>query len=67
MPETACESPIRRVVIKDAAVPFVARGGRVFSRQVIGSDPGVKDGEFVQVVDRHNHPLREVQVFITPE
>jgi len=64
--ETACESPIRRVVIKDAAVPFVARGGRVFSRQVMNSDPGIEDGEFVQVVDRNNRPLREVQVFITP-
>jgi archaeosine-15-forming tRNA-guanine transglycosylase len=66
MSEDACESPIKRVVIKDAAVPFVARGGRVFSRQVIGSDPGIEDGEFVQVVDRNNHPLREVQVYITP-
>jgi archaeosine-15-forming tRNA-guanine transglycosylase len=60
----ACESAIRRVVIKDAAVPFVARGGRVFSGQVIGLDPGIEDGEFVQVVDRSDHPLREVQVLI---
>jgi archaeosine-15-forming tRNA-guanine transglycosylase len=64
--ETSCESPIRRVTIKDAAVPFVARGGRIFSRQVIGSDPGIENGEFVQVVDRNKHPLREVQVYITP-
>ena len=59
-------SPLRRIVIKDAAVPFVARGGRIFSRQVINSDPGIEDGEVVEVMDRHNRPLNPVKVFITP-
>jgi archaeosine-15-forming tRNA-guanine transglycosylase len=47
-------------------VPFVARGGRVFSRQVIASDPGIEDGEEVLIVDRKNSPLRMVQVFVGP-
>ena len=63
MPETACESSISRVVISDAAVPFVARGGRLFSGQVIVSDPGIEDGEQVLVVDKKNNPIRMVQIF----
>jgi len=64
MSETACESSICRVVISDAAVPFVARGGRLFSGQIIASDPGIEDGEQVLVVDKENHPLRTVQILI---
>ena len=55
-----------KVMISDAAVPFVARGGRVFSRQVIASDPGIEDGEEVLIVDRKNNPLRMVQIFVGP-
>ena len=32
--ETICESSISKVVVSDAAVPFIARGGRLFSGQV---------------------------------
>jgi archaeosine-15-forming tRNA-guanine transglycosylase len=64
MSETACEPPIRKVTISDAAVPFFARGGRLFSSQVVNSDPGIEDGENVLVVDRKNNPLRMVQIFI---
>jgi archaeosine-15-forming tRNA-guanine transglycosylase len=64
MSEAACESSIRKVMISDAAVPFVARGGRLFSRQVVNSDPGIENGEEVLVVDRKNNPLRTVQIFI---
>jgi len=46
-----------RVVVKDAAVPFVARGGRGFSGQVVKYDPGLEDGEMVQVMDRKNNVL----------
>ena len=66
MSETACETPISRVVISDAAVPFVARGGRLFSGQVIVSDPGIENGEEVLVVDRNNNPIRTVQIYIGP-
>ncbi|RQW79744.1 MAG: pseudouridine synthase [Methanothrix sp.] len=64
MSEAACESSIRKVTISDAAVPFVARGGRLFSRQIVDSDPGIEDGEEVLVVDRKNSPLRTVQISI---
>ena len=52
-----------RVVISDAAVPFVARGGRLFSGQVISSDPGIEDGEEVLIVDRRNNPVRIVKIY----
>ncbi len=63
MSETVCESSISKVVVSDAAVPFIARGGRLFSGQVISSDPGIEDGEEVLVVDKRNNPLRKVQIF----
>lgn len=65
MSETeACREIPKSIVISDAAVPFVARGGRVFSRQVISSDPGIKDGEIVRVVDRKERLLSMAYVFI---
>ena len=57
------ESSISRVTIRDAAVPVIARGGRLFSGQVMASDPGIEDGERVMVVDRKNNPIRMIQVF----
>jgi len=63
MSETICESPISKVVVSDAAVPFIARGGRLFSGQVVSSDPGIEDGEEVLVVDKRNNPLRKVRIF----
>jgi archaeosine-15-forming tRNA-guanine transglycosylase len=66
MPETSCNEPIRKVVISDAAMPFVARGGRVFPGQVIAHDQGIEDREEVLVVDMKNNPLGTVQVFIEP-
>jgi archaeosine-15-forming tRNA-guanine transglycosylase len=63
MPNEVSESSISRVTIKDAAVPFIARGGRLFSGQVVASDPGIEDGERVMVVDRKNNPIRMIQIF----
>jgi len=63
MPNEVSESSISRVTIKDAAVPFIARGGRLFSGQVVASDPGIEDGERVMVVDRKNNPIRIIQIF----
>lgn len=67
MPETEkCnETPIRKVVVSDEAVPFVARGGRLFTGQVVASDPGIEDGDEVLVVDKKDNPLSTVKVFIT--
>lgn len=64
MSEGASELPISRVVISDAAIPFVARGGRLFSGQIIASGPGIEDGEQVLVVDKRNNPLSTVQIAI---
>jgi archaeosine-15-forming tRNA-guanine transglycosylase len=61
-----CEEIPKRVVISDASVPFVARGGRVFSRQVLHADPGIKDGDIVRVIDRNEHLLSTAYVFIGP-
>jgi archaeosine-15-forming tRNA-guanine transglycosylase len=63
--ETSHRPSLRRVVIKDEAVPFIARGGRLFSRQVIESDPGVENGELVSVVDKKDNYLGEMQVYFT--
>jgi len=63
MSEIVCEPPISKVVVSDAAVPFIARGGRLFSGQVISSDPGIEDGEEVLVVDKRNSPLQKVRIF----
>jgi len=63
--EISQRSSLRRVVVKDEAVPFIARGGRLFSRQVIESDPGVENGEMVSVVDRKNNNIGEMQVYFT--
>ena len=57
---------IGRVVVSDAAVPFVARGGRIFSGQVVKSDPGLEDGEMVQVVDRKNNVLSVAEYYTAP-
>ena len=53
----------KRLVIADAAIPFVARGGYVFSGQVINSDPEIKEGEVVQIVDKREHHLGVAQFF----
>jgi archaeosine-15-forming tRNA-guanine transglycosylase len=57
------QSSISKVVVSDAAIPFIARGGRLFSGQVVASDHGIEDGEEVLVVDRKNNPLRRVQIY----
>jgi predicted RNA-binding protein (TIGR00451 family) len=49
--------PKRRLVVSDAALPFVARGGRIFGRQVIDADLDIEEGEEVLVVDKRGHPL----------
>jgi len=59
----ADKSSISKVVISDAAVSFIARGGRLFSGQVIASDPEIENGEEVLVVDRKNNPLSRVQIY----
>jgi predicted RNA-binding protein (TIGR00451 family) len=54
----------KRLVISDASVPFVARGGRVFGRQVVDADLDIENGEEVLVVDRNNHPIITARAII---
>ena len=63
MSECRSDLSISRVVVSDEAMPFVARGGRLFSGQVIASDPGIEDGEEVLIVDKRNNPVRMVKIF----
>jgi archaeosine-15-forming tRNA-guanine transglycosylase len=63
MMSQADKTSISRVVISDAAVPFIARGGRLFSGQVVDSDPGIEDGEEVLIVDKKNNPISRVQIY----
>ncbi|MDD2755735.1 MAG: hypothetical protein PHS80_09440 [Methanothrix sp.] len=59
----ADKSSISKVVVSDAAVSFIARGGRLFSGQVIDSDPGIEDGDEVLVVDKKNNPLGRIHIY----
>ena len=59
----ADKTSISKVVVSDAVIPFIARGGMLFSGQVIASDSGIEDGEEVLLVDRKNNPLRRVQIY----
>ena len=57
------DSSVSKVVISDAAVPFVARGGRLFPGQVIATDPGNENGEDVLIVDRKERPVRMLKIY----
>lgn len=54
----------KRLVISDAAVPFVSRGGRIFSHQVIDADLDIADGEEVLVVDRNNRVITTARAML---
>lgn len=58
---------VNRMVVSDEAVPFVARGGRIFPKQVIYADPKIKSGDKVQVLDRRNRVLAIASAVFTPE
>lgn len=62
MSEQVFDASIKRIVISEVAVPFVSRGGRLFSGQVISKDPGIEAGDQVLVVDKNNNPITMVQV-----
>ena len=58
---TEVESFIKRLTIRDEAVPFVAGGGYIFGRQIIDAEPGIEDGDIVLVVDKNNRILTTAQ------
>jgi len=51
-------------VITDASVPFVARGGQVFGRQVIDGDQDIIDGEEILVVDKNNRVITTARAML---
>lgn len=51
------DRPRRKLVVSNAAIPFVARGGRIFGRQLMDADLDIRDGEQVLVTDRMDHTL----------
>jgi uncharacterized protein with predicted RNA binding PUA domain len=59
--------PRLRVVVSDEAAPFVARGGNVFARHVLGVDPEIRAGEEVLVVDGQDRLLATGQAVLAPE
>jgi len=63
MSEREGELSLSRVIVSDAAVPFISRGGRLFPGQVLAADPGIEDGEQVIAVDRRNNPIRVIQIY----
>jgi len=56
--------PKRKLVVSDAAVTFVARGGRIFGRQVIDADLDIVNGEEVLVVDKNNRIITTAQAML---
>jgi archaeosine-15-forming tRNA-guanine transglycosylase len=49
--------PHKKLVVSDAALPFVARGGHIFGKQVEGADLNIEEGEEVLVVDKRGNVL----------
>jgi conserved protein with predicted RNA binding PUA domain len=61
------ELPSKKLVVSEEAVPFVSRGGRIFSNQVLEADPEIGEGEIVRIVDRKGRVLTLAQAVFTPE
>lgn len=61
------ELQIKKLVVSEEAIPFVSRGGHIFSNQVIEADPEIREGEIVRVVDRRGQMLTMAQAAFTPE
>ncbi|NYT01714.1 MAG: hypothetical protein GKC10_03010 [Methanosarcinales archaeon] len=61
------ETPARRLVVSDEARPFVSRGGRIFSRQVVEEDADIAEGQEVLVTDRDGRVLARAMAFLTPK
>jgi len=59
--------PRLRVIASDDAAPFVAKGGNVFARHVLGVDPEIRAGEEVLVVDSRDRLLATGTAVLAPE
>ncbi len=56
--------PSKKLVVSDAALPFVARGGYIFGKQVEDSDLDIEEGEEVLVVDRRGNVLTTARAVV---
>lgn len=56
--------PHKRLIVSDAALPFVARGGYIFGKQVEDSDLDIEVGEAVLVVDKRGNLLTTAAAMI---
>jgi conserved protein with predicted RNA binding PUA domain len=65
--KTEYELPSKKLVVSDEAIPFVSRGGHIFSNQVIEADSEIREGEIVRVMDRKGRVLTLAQAAFTPE
>lgn len=60
-------APRLRVTASDDAAPFVAKGGNLFARHVVGLDPDIRAGEEVLVVDGKDQLLATGKAALAPE
>jgi predicted RNA-binding protein (TIGR00451 family) len=51
------QAGIKKVVVSKAALPFVARGGHVFSGQILSADPEIHPGDEILVVDDRDRAI----------
>jgi uncharacterized protein with predicted RNA binding PUA domain len=61
------QSPHLRVVASEEAAPFVAKGGNLFAKHVLGVDWEIRSGEEVLVVDSQDRLLATGTAVLAPE
>jgi conserved protein with predicted RNA binding PUA domain len=61
------QSPHLRVVASEEAAPFVAKGGNLFAKHVLGVDGEIRAGEEVLVVDSEDRLLATGTAVLAPE
>lgn len=59
--------PRLRVTASDDAAPFIVKGGNLFARHVVSSDPDIRAGEEVLVVDTKDRLLATGKAVLAPE
>lgn len=64
---SAIKPPRLRVVVSDAAAPFVASGRTVFAGHVLEADPEIRPGEEVLVVNRRDELLASGTALLSGE
>ncbi|MBN1235002.1 MAG: pseudouridine synthase [Methanotrichaceae archaeon] len=60
-------SPRLRVVASEDAAPFIAKGGNLFAKHVVGVDEEIRAGEEVLIVDCQDRLLATGTTVLAPE